>query len=74
MLAPLHASADQLNALRQLRLLDTPAGEGSDRITRVASRLFDRPISKFSLTDQDRRWFKSRVGVSHPTLPRRGAP
>lgn len=66
--------AERLYALRQLRLLDTPASESFDRITRMATRLFDLPISAVSLTDQDRQWFKSRVGVDNETLPRWQAP
>jgi hypothetical protein len=61
-------------ALRELRLLDTSPSEAFDRITRMASRLFDLPISAISLTDKDRQWFKSRVGVDVPQLPRYKAP
>ena len=65
---------DRLRALRELRLLDTPASEAFDRITRMASRLFNLPISAISLTDKDRQWFKSRVGVDEHQLPRYKAP
>src|SRR4030042_1218881 len=65
---------DRLRALRELRLLDTPPSEAFDRITRMASRLFDLPISAISLTDKDRQWFKSRVGVDEHQLPRYKAP
>ncbi len=66
--------AARLNALRQLDLLDTPPSEAFDRITRMAAQLFDLPIAAVSLTDQDRQWFKSRVGVDHTTIPRAKAP
>ncbi len=64
----------RLNALRQLDLLDTAPSEAFDRITRMAAQLFDLPISAVSLTDQDRQWFKSRVGVEHTSIPRDKAP
>ena len=64
----------RLDALRQLNLLDTPPSESFDRITRMASQIFDLPIAAISLTDKDRQWFKSRVGVEHETLPRDAAP
>ena len=54
--------AQRLAALRGLALLDTPAEERFDRITRLAARLFDVPIALISLVDQDRQWFKSRRG------------
>lgn len=64
----------RLDALRQLRLLDTPPSESFDRITRMASRIFDLPVAAVSLTDHDRQWFKSRVGVDHDHIPRDKAP
>lgn len=66
--------AARLDALRALRLLDSAPSESFDRITRTASQLFDLPIAAVSLTDQDRQWFKSRVGVEHTTIPRHLAP
>ena len=66
--------AQRLNALRQLNLLDTPPSESFDRITRMASQLFNLPIAAVSLTDSDRQWFKSRVGVEHWSIPREQAP
>ena len=62
----------RLDALQQLGLLDTPASESFDRITRMASQIFDLPIAAVSLTDTDRQWFKSRVGVEHRSIPRGG--
>ncbi|TCP83618.1 diguanylate cyclase/phosphodiesterase /diguanylate cyclase/phosphodiesterase with GAF sensor [Sphingomonas sp. PP-CE-1A-559] len=64
----------RLDALHQLKLLDTPASESFDRITRMASQIFGLPVAAVSLTDHDRQWFKSRVGVDHCTIPRAGAP
>lgn len=64
----------RLYALRQLNLLDTPASESFDRITRMASKLFDLPVAAVSLTDADRQWFKSRVGTELWELPRPKSP
>ncbi|MCE9684449.1 sensor domain-containing phosphodiesterase [Halomonas alkalisoli] len=64
----------RLFALHQLDLLDTLPSESFDRITRMASQLFDLPIAAVSLTDVDRQWFKSRVGVDHWQIPREKAP
>ena len=49
--------------LRALEILDTPAEERFDRITRIAQRLFDVPIALVSLVDEDRQWFKSKLGL-----------
>ncbi|MYN17223.1 EAL domain-containing protein [Rugamonas sp. FT107W] len=64
----------RLDALHKLNLLDTSPSEAFDRITRMAASLFDLPIAAVSLTDADRQWFKSRVGVEHTSIPRLRAP
>ena len=66
--------AERLDALRKLELLDTPPSEAFDRITRMAAQLFKLPVAAVSLTDADRQWFKSRVGVEHTAIPRDNAP
>ncbi|SFR47098.1 EAL domain, c-di-GMP-specific phosphodiesterase class I (or its enzymatically inactive variant) [Marinobacter daqiaonensis] len=60
----------RLSTLRRLNILDTSPSESFDRITRMASQLFDLPIAAVSLSDADRQWFKSRVGVDHREIPR----
>jgi EAL domain-containing protein (putative c-di-GMP-specific phosphodiesterase class I)/GGDEF domain-containing protein len=64
----------RLDALHQLKLLDTSPSESFDRITRMASQIFGLPVAAISLTDRDRQWFKSRVGVDHWSIPRAKAP
>jgi sigma-B regulation protein RsbU (phosphoserine phosphatase) len=55
---------ERLAALRALRVLDTPAEERFDRLTRLLSRMFDVPMAFVSLVDADRQWFKSSCGLS----------
>ncbi|MBP2550981.1 EAL domain-containing protein (putative c-di-GMP-specific phosphodiesterase class I)/GGDEF domain-containing protein [Neorhizobium galegae] len=64
----------RLNSLRNLRLLDTLPSESFDRITRLVASYFNLPIAAVSLTDVDRQWFKSKVGVEHDRIPRHKAP
>ena len=64
----------RLNALRDLRLLNTAPSESYDRLTRLASQLLKAPVSTVSLTDHDRQWFKSRVWVDVTEIPREQAP
>jgi EAL domain-containing protein (putative c-di-GMP-specific phosphodiesterase class I)/GAF domain-containing protein len=71
-LMPLEAA--RLDALRRLDLLDSSTSDAFDRITRLAAQLFNVPVAAISLTDTDRQWFKSRVGVNHTECPREGAP
>jgi diguanylate cyclase (GGDEF)-like protein len=53
---------ERLAALRALAVLDTPAEERFDRITRLATRIFGAPIALVSLVDDKRQWFKSAQG------------
>lgn len=72
MLEPLcpENESDRLCALRELQVLDSPPEERFDRITRIASQLFDVPIAVVSLVDEERQWFKSRVGLDAVETPR----
>jgi PAS domain S-box-containing protein len=61
---------DRIAALCRLHVLDTPADDRFDRITRTAQRLFHVPIALVSLVDGDRQWFKSRSGLTAQETPR----
>jgi len=50
-------------ALRRLELLDTPAEEAFDRLTRLVARLLRAPIALVNLIDEERQFFKSAVGM-----------
>ncbi|MGX4643457.1 PAS domain S-box protein [Massilia sp. SYSU DXS3249] len=65
--------AERLQLLESLALLDTEAEEVFDRITRLVSRLLKVPIALFSLVDNRRQYFKSRVGMDERELPREHA-
>ena len=61
---------ERLAALHELRILDTPAEERFDRITRIARDLFNVPIALISLVDVQRQWFKSSTGLDARETPR----
>ena len=58
-----HDDELRLQALHDLLILDTPPEERFDRIVSFAAEEFDVPIALVSLIDQNRQWFKSRVGL-----------
>ncbi|HIV70314.1 MAG TPA: sensor domain-containing phosphodiesterase [Candidatus Aquabacterium excrementipullorum] len=60
----------RLALLRELCILDTPPDQAFDLITRLASQVFGVPIALIALIDQERQWFKSRVGMSVQETPR----
>lgn len=59
---PLDETA-RLLSLHSLRILDTPAEDRFDRITRMAKRFFGVEICLISLVDSERQWFKSKQGL-----------
>lgn len=62
--------ARRLFALRRLQILDTEAEPAFDHITSLAQKLFDVPIALISLLDENRQWFKSRIGIDARETPR----
>ena len=60
----------RLGALRDCDLLDTPPEAAFDRLAALAADLFDTPIGLVSLVDEDRQWFKARVGLDETETPR----
>ena len=69
--APLPADEPaRLLDLFSLGLLDRDPNERFDRVTRLASCLFDVPIALVSLVDENRQWFASRQGLEATETPR----
>lgn len=66
--SPLSEDA-RIEALRSYAVLDTPPEAAFDRITALAARLFDVPVSAISLVDRDRLWFKSVGGPGRDAMP-----
>ncbi|HJQ36513.1 MAG TPA: CHASE domain-containing protein, partial [Thermoanaerobaculia bacterium] len=60
----------RLAALRGYRILDTEPEVGFDEITRLATYVFEVPISLISLVDSDRQWFKACIGLDTPATSR----
>lgn len=61
---------ERLAELERLQLLDTPADERFDRITRLARRALGTDIALVSLVDAGRQWFKSAQGLAAPETTR----
>lgn len=61
---------ERLSDLLDLGLLNTRPEVRFDRITRIATELFDMPVALLSLMEDERQWFKSTCGIDRPEAPR----
>ena len=64
------AEPERLAAVKRYDILDTPPDGVFDRITAMAARYFNVPISIISIVDHDRIWFKSRHGLAATEIGR----
>mgnify|MGYP003645286011 CR=1 FL=1 len=55
--------SERIRKLTTLELLDTLPEKTYDDITYLAAEIADTPIALVSLIDQERQWFKARVGL-----------
>jgi PAS domain S-box-containing protein len=71
MSVPLPPDEDaRLAALHQYAILDTAPEGAFDDLTHLAASICKMPIALIGLVDAERQWFKSRVGVDAPEVPR----
>jgi PAS domain S-box-containing protein len=62
--------AERLAALHRCGILDTPPELAYDELSALAAYICQTPVALISLVDDDRQWFKSRVGLMVGETPR----
>ncbi|MEV0562273.1 GAF domain-containing sensor histidine kinase [Dactylosporangium sp. NPDC050588] len=65
-----HDEDARLAALHSYGILDGPRPAALDELTRLASSIFDAPMSSVSLIDRDRQWFAGSTGLADAETPR----
>lgn len=68
-----HNETARLKALRDYAILDTLDEQAYNDITTLASFICEAPIALISLVDEQRQWFKARVGIEATHTPREHA-
>lgn len=61
---------DRLQTLQMYEVLDTATEKTFDNLTKLAASILQVPISLVSFVDDNRQWFKSRVGLDIKETPR----
>lgn len=61
---------ERLKALKSYNILDSVREKEFDRLAKLASSICGVPISVISLIDEERQWFKSRIGIEHDETDR----
>jgi PAS domain S-box-containing protein len=60
----------RIAALHRYQILDTSPEDEFDKIARLAAYICQVPISLISFVDQNRQWFKAKIGISTSETPR----
>jgi hypothetical protein len=61
---PLQDEKRRLEVLWQHEVLDTPPEKSFDDFTALAAQICAAPIALISLVDENRQWFKSKIGLT----------
>ena len=67
---PPENESERLAALRACEVLDTLPEQAYDDITFLAAQICETPIALVSLVDEQRQWFKSKLGLDVSETPR----
>src|SRR4051794_19983546 len=71
---PVIHNPERLAAVRRFGRLGSPAEEAFDRLTRLAAKILDTPISLIALVGAERQFITSHVGLPEPLATRREMP
>ncbi|MEP0849011.1 MULTISPECIES: PAS domain S-box protein [Cyanophyceae] len=62
--------AARLEAIHQYQILDTDPEAAFDDLTQITAQICGTPIALINLFDENRQWFKSKVGLDISQVPR----
>ncbi len=62
--------AERLKSLHSYKILDTDPEQAFDDLSLIASKICNAPVAMITLVDENRQWFKSRIGTDLRETPR----
>jgi PAS domain S-box-containing protein len=62
--------AVRLAALHQYQILDTEPEQAYDNLAQLAAFICGTPIALVNFIDENRQWFKAKLGIDVPEMPR----
>jgi CheY-like chemotaxis protein len=65
--------ASRLEILTSLRILGTPPQQVFDDLARLAALICDTPIAVIDFVEEQRVWFKAKIGLELDDIPRKGS-
>ncbi len=68
--SPTRNESERMKELLSFDILDTEPEEQFEDIVKLAAHICGTPISLITLLDENRQWFKARVGLDLPETPR----
>ena len=63
----------RIDALKRYRILNTPPEHAFDNVARLATQIFNVPISLISLIDAEKVFFKANIGMGKTKVTSRGS-
>ena len=65
--------SQRLESLRTFRILGTSCEQVFDEVVRLAALICDTPVAVISFIDEQRVWFKAKIGLELDEIPRDGS-
>jgi CheY-like chemotaxis protein len=62
--------SSRLESLHGFRILETPCEQGFDDIAHLAAIMCDAPVAIIAFVDEQRVWFKAKIGLEMDEIPR----
>ncbi|GAA6615143.1 sensor histidine kinase [Scytonema sp. NUACC26] len=66
---PLQQETSRIKTLQKYGILDTPDEADFDDLTKLAAQICQTPVALITFVDENRQWFKSKIGTSLTEAP-----